>query len=143
MSEQRQKTHSILLRAGGKALASLELFPSGQWPEQSGGDALFRVRVNDAWHSPTGRHSFLSLDAVGELVAELLCGDTMPQEDPVPYLPHKAEVQIYLEDMPMVSRGWVHAPPHQERDGRWYVWVWVPGGPRKLPAGDVTLRRVG
>ncbi len=141
MSEQRQKTHSILLRAGGKTLASLELFPSGQWPEQSGGSGLFRARINDVWHSPTGQYSFLTPAAVGELAVALLFEDA-PQEEPEPFLPHKAEVKIYLEDMPMVSRGWVHAPPHQERDGRWYVWVWVPGGPRKLPASDVTLRRV-
>lgn len=75
-------------------------------------------------------------------MATLLSGGETPQEEPAPYLPYKAEVRIYLDDNPHVNRGWVHALPHQERDGRWYVWVWVPGGPVKLPTDDVILRRV-
>jgi hypothetical protein len=143
MSEQRKKSESILLRAEGKTV-SLELFPAGQWPEENIGDGLFRVRINDVWHCPAGKYSFLTRGAVGELVAGLLGGESArEEEEPVPYLPWKADVRVYLEDEPDVSRGTVHAPPHRESDGRWHVWVWVYGrGPLNVPCDDVTLLRV-
>lgn len=143
MSEHRQKTHSILLRAGGKTLASLDLYPSAEWPEKTDAAGLWRVRINDVWHCPAGKYSFLTPAAVGELAAALLAGEEAAQEEPAPYLPWKAQVRVYLGDAPEILRGFVHAPPHQERDGRWHVWVWAFGkGPVKLPCGDVQLLRV-
>jgi hypothetical protein len=121
-------------------MISLELYPSSEWPEQCGGEGLFRVRVNRVWHSPSGKYSFLTAPAVAELIAGLL-GDAPPPDESEPYLPYKAEVRVDLADKPGILRGWVHAPPHREQDGRWHVWVWVPGGPRKLPAADVVLLR--
>jgi hypothetical protein len=141
MSERRKKSQSILLRAGGK-ITSVELFPSSEWPGKRGGEGLFRVRVNDVWHCPAGRYSFLTPAAVAELAAVLLHDGDPPKEDQEPYLPYKAEVRVSLDGAPGPARAWVHAPPHRESDGRWWVWIWMPGGPRKLPASAVTLVRV-
>lgn len=149
MSEKRQKTHSILLRTGGKGEGipvSLELFAAHLWPDQAGDDGLWRVRIDDVWHCKTAAESdkftFLTLTAVGELVASLLAGDA-PRVEPVPYLPYKADVRVHLTEELSPQRGSVHAPPHQEKDGRWWVWVWIFGrGPVKFPCNDVILIRV-
>lgn len=142
MAEQRQKTHALLLRTQGKVI-SLELFDAAQWPDQPYDDGLYRVRVDDVWHCPTGKYSFLTLPAVGELVARLLSGDAASQQNPMPHLPCKADVRVHLTEELSPQRGSVHAPPHQEKDGRWWVWVWIFGrGPVKVPCNDVTLLRV-
>lgn len=141
MAEQRKKTDSILLRTGGKIL-SLELFPSDQWPEENGGEGLFRVRIDDVWYCPTGKYSFLTRSAVGDLVAMLLQGDEIAEEA-APHLPLKADVSVYLEDVNANEIGSVRVGPYQKRDGRWYVQVWVFGkGVREFCCNDVTLRRV-
>lgn len=142
MSEQRQKTHSILLRTEGKNI-TLELFPSSEWPEENGGEGQFRVCINDVWHRPTGKYSFLTRSAVGELVAALLNGGELPEEEPAPYLPVKADVSVYLEDSFSNELGSVRAEPYQKRDGRFYCQVWVFGkGVMEFCCNDVTLRRV-
>ena len=141
MSEKRKKTDSILLRARGKII-SVEIFPSEEWPEQNVAPGLFRVKINDVWHCPVGKYSFLTLVAIGELTARLMVGEDPPVEEEAPFLPYKAEVRVSSDEALPGSRAWVHAEPHQERDGRWYVWVWLPGGPRKLPVADVTLYKV-
>jgi len=145
MSEHRQKTHSILLRTEGK-IVSLELFDSREWPEENGSESpggLFRVRIDDAWHCPTGKYSFLTLSAVGELVSALLAGGEVSPEEPAPYLPVKADVRVYLEDADSREMGSVRTEPYQRRDGRWYVQVWVFGrGVMEFCCNDVTLRRV-
>jgi hypothetical protein len=131
-----------LLRAERK-IVSVELYPSGEWPEENGGEGLWRVRVGRRWHSPTGKFSFLTAPAVAALLTTLLSNGEAPKEEPAPYLPWKAAVRVYLDDPLMETSGSIHAPPHQERDGRWYVWVWVFGkGPVKLPCNDVQLIRV-
>lgn len=142
MSEQRQKTHSILLRTGGKNI-TLELFLSGEWPEENGGNNLFRVRINDVWHCPTGKYSFLTRSAIGELVAALMHGGDLPPEEPAPYLPLKADVSVYLGGSLKSEIGSVRTEPYQKRDGRWYAQVWVFGkGVMEFCCNDVTLRRV-
>lgn len=142
MAEQRKKTDSILLRTEGKNV-SLKLFPASQWPEENGGDGLFRVRIDEVWHCPTGKYSFLTLTAIGELVAALLNGGELPEEEPEPYLPIKADVSVYLEDSFSSEIGSVRAEPYQKRDGRWYCQVWVFGrGVMELCCNDVVLRRV-
>lgn len=141
MAEQRKKTDSILLRTGSKSY-SLELFPSSEWPEENGGEGCFRVRVNDVWHCPTGKYSFLTRGAIGELVAALLNGGEPPEEEPAPYLPLKADVSVYVEGELFNQSGNVKVEPYQKRDGRWYCQVWIPGGPREFCCNDVTLRRV-
>ena len=141
MAEQRKKSTSILLRTEGKNI-SLELFPSDQWPEENSGEGLFRVRLNDVWHCPTGKYSFLTRSAVGDLVAALLNGGVLPEEESAPYFPIKAEVRVYLDASPVCERGMVQVEPYQKRDGRWYCQVWIPGGPREFCCNDVTLCRV-
>ena len=122
---------------------SLELFPSDEWPEENGGAGLFRVRVNDVWHCPVGKYSFLTCSAIGELVAALLNGGELPEEEPAPYLPEKADVSVYLEDNPLKVSGSVRVAPYQRRDGRWYVQVWVFGkGTMEVCCNDVALKRV-
>ena len=142
MAEQRKKSGSILLRTEGKTV-SLELFPADQWPEENGGEGLFRVRINDVWHCPVGRYSFLTLGAIGELVAALLNGGMLPEDEPVPYLPLKADVGVYLENCLSSAIGSVRVAPYQKRDGRWYCQVWVFGrGVMELCCNDVVLRRI-
>ncbi|MDR1359472.1 MAG: hypothetical protein LBJ82_00680 [Deltaproteobacteria bacterium] len=181
MADRRKKSHALLFCVNGRK-TSVELFPASEWPNQPGGENLYRVRINRRWHCPCGKYSFLTLAAAADLAADLLAGEDASQEEPAslntsagragqnpaapenptggpcppkippgragqspaaPYLPWKAEVRVYLEDQPGVFSGSVHAPPHQERDGRWHVWVWVYGrGPLKLPCDDVSLVRV-
>lgn len=142
MSERRKKTDSILLRTEGKNY-SLELFPSGEWPEENGGEDLFRVRINDAWHCPAGKYSFLTRPAIGELVTALLNNGEPPEEEPAPYLPLKADVRVYLEDSLTNEIGSIRAEPYQKRDGRWYCQAWIFGkGVMELCCNDVTLVRV-
>lgn len=140
MAEQRKKTDSILLRAGGKTL-SLELFPSGEWPEENGGQGLFRVRINDAWHCPAGKYSFLTRAAIGELVAALLNGGEVPEEESAPYLPEGSDVKVYLDDTLSGAFGVIKVPPYQRRDGRWRVQVRIPGRTAEFLCNDVTLLR--
>lgn len=139
MAEQRKKSASLLLRTEGKS-TSLELFPSDQWPDEAGGEGLHRVRVDDQWHCPTGKYSFLTLSAIGELVASLLAGGGVPPDAAAPYLPYKADVKAHTPDA--VLRGNVKVAPYQKRDGRWYCQVWVMGGPREFLCDDVSLMAV-
>ena len=142
MAEQRKKSDSILLRTEGK-IVSFELFPAGQWPEENGGEGCFRVRIDDVWHCPAGKYSFLTKSAIGELVAALLNGGELPIDEPAPYLPLKGDVTVYLEDSFSNETGSVRAEPYQKRDGRWYCQVWLFGrGVMELCCNDVTLRRV-
>jgi len=159
MAEQRKKSDSILLRTEGKsrlspsvcgenpptaaAMFSLELFPATEWPEENGDAGLFRVRVNDVWHCPTGKYSFLTYSAIGELVAALLNDGELPAEETAPYLPEKAEVRVHSDEDTFHITGHVRVSPYQKRDGRWYVQVWVYGqGAVEFCCNDVTLRRV-
>lgn len=142
MAEHRKKTASILLRTEGKTV-SLELYPSAEWPEQNSGEGLFRVRINDVWHSPTGKYSFLSQHAIGELVAMLLAGGALPEEEAAPYLPHAADVRVSQDDWDGPEKGSISVEPYQKRDGRWYVQAWVFGrGVVEACCNDVTLVRV-
>ena len=142
MSEHRKKSASILLRTEGKTI-SLELYPSAEWPEQNGSEGLFRVRINDVWHCPAGKYSFLSMNAIGELLATLLNNGELPEEETAPYLPYAADVTVYLDCWPGPENGNIKVEPYQKRDGRWYVQAWVFGrGPVEACCNDVTLLRV-
>lgn len=144
MSEKRPKTHSALLRNGDSESQLVELFDSLLWEKRGGTAGSWRVRINDKWLCNNGKYSFLSLRAVGELLVSLLLG-AEPQggEEKPPYLPYRAEVRVRHGDAHVHGeRGWVHAEPHREIDGRWYAWIWICGKPRKFPAEAVTLIRV-
>lgn len=144
MAEKRQKTHSVLLRTEGKAPVPLELFAARLWPDQAGAEGLFRVRIDDVWHCVTAsdKYSFLSLTAVGELAARILSGADISPEI-APHLPYRAKVLAHVSGELLPQSGSVQAPPHQEADGRWWVWVWIAGrGPTRLPCTDVKLIRL-
>lgn len=121
---------------------SLELFPAGEWPDENGGEGLFRVRINDVWHCPTGKYSFLTRLAIGELVAALLAGGDVPVEEDAPYLPYQADVRVHLDEYPYSARGTVKVAPYQRRDGRWYCQVWLNRAPQEFLCNDVTLQCV-
>lgn len=141
MAEQRKKSDSILLRTEGK-MFSLELFSSDEWPEENGGEGVFRVRINDTWYCPAGKYSFLTRSAIGELVTMLLNEGVLPEDESAPYLPLRAEVLVYLDDLLCKKMGSVRSAPYQKKDGRWYAQIWVFGrGIMELCCNDVTLRR--
>jgi hypothetical protein len=143
MSEKRKKTHGILLRPRGKRSLSLDIFDASQW--DGGCAGAWRIRINDRWHGLDSQRVFLRWAEVGQLAAALMAGEDAlggATEESPPYLPYKAEVRVRSDDHPVHGqRGWVHAPPHREADG-WRVWVWIWGGPVKVPADRVTLVRV-
>ena len=141
MAEQRKKTDSILLRTGGKII-NMELFASSEWAEQTERQDLFRIRINDVWHCPTGKYSFFTLQAIGQLVATILNNGELPLAEPAPHLPAKADVRVYLGEDCLPQSGKVSVAPYQKCDGRWYVGVWVFGkGQLELCCDDVTLIR--
>lgn len=144
MSERRKKTDSILVRRGGKSRL-LELFPAEEWPEQSPGDGLFRVRLDARWHSPMGPFSFLTLPAIGELVATLLSGGEPQEPEHAPEWMRKgAEVRVYYgmdgEGLPRRYHAYIDDAPQLGPDGRQYVLCHCYGlGKRFVPAADVEL----
>ncbi len=141
MAEQRKKSDSILLRVQGKTI-SLELYPSSEWPERVG-EGLFRVRLDGQWHCPTGKYSFLTPAAVGELVAALLRGGQPPDEEAAPHFPAKADVKVFVGEEILAETGSVAVAPYQKRDGRWYAQVWCFGrGVRELCCDDMVLIRI-
>ena len=142
MAERRKKSHSLLLRTEGKTV-SLSLYPASLWPCENGGEGLFRVRLSGAWHCPTGKYSFLSRSAIGELVAALLNGGETPVEEPAPYLPMMSDVTVWLDTEQRRESGRIRTEPYQRRDGRWYCQAWVFGrGVTEFCCNDVTLRRI-
>lgn len=129
MAEQRQKKHHILLCVDGKNI-TLELYPAALWPQCSSREDEYRVRIDGRWHSPTGKFSFLSMSAVGALVASLLAGGVPLEEETPPPLVRHLLVSVAcgdcLDGMPFNSRkGYVIADPFRGADGRWYVDVLV------------------
>lgn len=142
MAESRRKSHSILLSADGKTIASLELFPADQWPEKTSIEGLYRVRVDGQWYTPNGKYSFLPMTAVAELTARLMAGDGPIISEPEPDLDRHQKVMvrkgICLETLPLEAEiGWTAAPAHLGPDGRWYVWVQLADGLEIFPAHDV------
>ncbi len=122
---------------------SLELYPSAEWPEQNGGEGLFRVRIDDVWHCPAGKYSFLTSRAIGELLAKLLNNGELTKEETAPYLPYAADVTVYMDSWPGPECGSINVAPYQKSDGRWYVQAWVFGrGVVEACCNDVTLLRV-
>ena len=131
MSEKRKKTHAILLRAGGKVVASLSLYPAEQWVEGAEQSGLFRVRIErpvssagprEEWHSPYGPYSFLSFAAAFELGATLLGETTPAAPELLPEIPVGTPVSVPNgrvvggEAMRDVTR--TATPPIREHTGR-------------------------
>ena len=120
---------------------TLELFPSAEWPGENGGEGLFRVRINDVWHCPTGKYSFLTRAAIGELVAMILNNGELPEEEPAPSIPVGSHVKVYLDYGRGSKFGTVKVEPYQRRDGRWYLQVRIAGYTKEYPCNDVTILR--
>lgn len=147
MAESRQKAHHVLLSTDGKNTA-LELFDAALWPEKTSNDGEMRVRIDGKWYSPAGKYTFLPPLAVGELVARILSGLELFEDEAPPVAlkpPQRVRVSFgeCVEGLPVQSQsGHVAAPPFRAVDGRWYVHVFVFGGTRAFPCHDVEpLRR--
>lgn len=145
MAEQRKKSHSILLTVHSKII-SIELYDAALWPAVSSVDATYRVRINGAWHSPTGgKYSFLTMFAVADLVATLCSGGTPPTAALPPTGFHrKKRVRVAMGEcvagLPVGSTtGHVLEPPVMGADGRWWVWVSIPHQRIMVPVDDVEL----
>lgn len=143
MAEERTKTHTILLTVNGKKL-SLELFPADAWPAQNTGENLYRVRLDGRWHCPLGKYTFLTLAAVGELIASLLAGGAPVEAEALPeWLRKGVEVRaLYGEcvgGLPLhTCRGYTLDHAQLGPDGRWYVLCQLHGmGRRFIPAADI------
>lgn len=142
MAESRQKIHHILLSTDGKNTA-VELFDARQWPDKSSNDGEFRVRIDGRWYSPAGKYTFLSHASLGDLIARLLSGQEVFEEQapPVP-LTVLQRVRVHYGDcvgsVPVqITRGFVAAPPHRGVDGRWYVAVCIGGSTVHFLCHDV------
>ena len=141
MAEKRKKSHAILLTIGGKPV-SVELFDALLWPEKSSTEGLFRVRIDGKWYCPAGKYSFLTLTAVGDLVAQLLSEDNPLVESARPALTMRQRVKVHYGDcvggLPMQSRVvTVQSPPWRCVDGRWHIFVGIDGYIRSVPCSDV------
>lgn len=143
MAEERTKTGTVLLVVNSKKI-SLELFPADAWPEQNTGENLYRVRVDGRWHCPLGKYSFLTLAAVGGLVASLLGGVVPVEPEVLPeWVCKGAEVRaLYgecFEGVPMYSlRGYLLGKATLGADGRWYAPCHLYGKGRQfLPVADM------
>lgn len=125
MAEHRQKKHHILLCVDGKNI-TLELYEANLWPQCSSREDEYRVRVDGRWHSSVSKYTFLSLPAVGVLVAELLAGEQPREEEAPPRLYRHMLVSVACGDcmdgLPSdTHQGYVIADPFMQADGRWYV----------------------
>ena len=126
MSEVRKASHKLLLQAGGKRYR-LSLYPASLWPEESGGEDLYRLRVNGVWHCPSGKYSFLHLSAVTGLIASLLNGDELPAPPAAPdWIVPGAELRVSLgacmDGIPLHSyRAIARGFPQLGPDGRYYI----------------------
>ena len=125
----------------------MELFDAREWPEKSSNDNEFRVRIDGKWHSPMGKYTFLSHEAVGRLVAALMSGQELPENEQPPDLATRQRVRVFFGDcvdsIPVRSqRGFVAAPPFRGIDGRWYVAVSTFDGTETYLCHDVeSIRR--
>lgn len=144
MAEERIKTGTILLSVNSKKI-TLELFPADAWPAQNTGDNLYRVRIDGRWYCALGKYTFLTLAAVGELVASLLAGGVPVEPEALPeWIRKGVEVRAQygecLEGMPLNAyRGYILADAQLGPDGRWYVLCQLCGKGRCfIPAADVT-----
>lgn len=132
MAEERKKSHHILLSTDGKN-TTLELFDAREWPEKSCDDGEFRVRIDGRWHCPMGKYTFLSHNAVGELISRILAGEKGSEVPDPPQMHAHQSVRVHFGEcegsMPLRSeRGFVTAPPILGFDGRWYAPVSTFGG---------------
>lgn len=138
MAEQRKKTNSILLTVESKTI-SMDVFDAALWPTQGGDTGFYRVRIDGKWHSPTGKYSFLTLQAVGGLVCRLLFGKEMLQRTKPPKgLNFNTRIFTFVDGVK--ENGWVLAPPYLGQDARWWVWVLLPSGKLCVLADTVIIK---
>jgi len=126
--EQRQESHSILLRISRKRGCNpirIGLFPAEQWPERGGTTGRYRVLVDRRWH---GRgHRFMDMAAVLELCRRLIEGRAAPACPACP-VARGDEVRVPSEMMDLRMGGAsvrtrVMSEPILGADGRWWVLV--------------------
>ena len=126
MAERRKKSHSLLLRAGGKTWR-LGLYPSSLWPEASGGESLYRLRINGVWHCPAGRYSFLTREAILRFAVSLLLGgEAVPPPAAPEWIVPGVDLRVHLgacvSGLPALTyRATALDYPLLGPDGRFYV----------------------
>jgi hypothetical protein len=144
MADSRTKTHTILLTVNSKKIM-LELFDADLWPNQNAGDSLYRVRIDGRWHCPLGKHTFLTLAAVGELTASLLAGGVPVEPEALPdWIRKGVEVRAHygecIAGVPLhTGRGYIVDDAQLGPDGRWYVLCRIyTRGKLFIPAADLS-----
>ena len=144
MAESRKKSRSISLRTESKII-SVELFDAARWPDHSSEEGLFRVKIDGRWYCPAGKYTFLPYSAVGSLIARLLSGLEVFDEEQAPAFKANQRVKCHhsecIDGMPVRSEiGWTVSPPYRGIDGRWYVFVLMgEDGIQAFPVHDVEL----
>lgn len=142
MAEERKKTHSILLTLEGKNTL-IELFDSALWSERTSSEGDMRVRIDGKWYCPMGKYTFLTTAAIGDLIARMLSGGEIFEEESAPIdLGVHSRVRVHygecIDSMPMqTTRGFVSAPAYRAMDGKWYIPVSIYGGIKTFPCHDV------
>ena len=148
MAEKREKTYAVLLSPDGKKdgrKISLEVFDAALWPQKTSDEGLYRVRIDGAWYTAAGKYTFITMAALGELVAKLLAGQDLFEEEPAPELKTRQRVRVYYGEavggLPIhCEQGFTCAPPHRGIDGQWYVHVHTYGsGTIAVPLYDIEL----
>lgn len=144
MAEQRKKTHSILLTTEGKNI-TVELFDACLWPHKTSDDGQFRVRIDGKWYTAAGKYTFLSYPAIGALLARLLAGqEVLEEEQPPVFKPRQRVSACFGECVGSIplrrEMGWVVAPPFRGVDGQWYVHVALFDGVKAIPVYDIEKR---
>jgi hypothetical protein len=143
MAESRSKSHHVLLSTDGKT-TTLELYDAALWPDKTSGDGMFRVRIDGRWYSAAGKYTFLTLRAVGDLIARILSGDPLFDDLLMPDIPINTRVTVHYGDCILsvperCEGGWTVAPPFRAVDGNFYVFVSTCGGVSAYPLHDVDI----
>lgn len=143
MAEKRKKAKSILLTVGRKKI-SLKLYDALEWPDEYGtGEGLYRVMIDRTWHSPAGRYTFLTMAAVGQLVATILSGGDCVTESAKLTTDFSKSLRVsvpteYADGEPlMYEGGYTAAPAHVGPDGRTYVWCRCYSGYFEVPIENI------
>lgn len=139
MSDPNTKHASVLLKIQGKTV-QISLYRFAQFSGQNEDTDLYRIKIDGRWHSPDGKYTALSAQAVAAMVCTMLEGNnaqTPPRpvglDKPVRVFAHWEPAE---DDDVGCGRVWTKTPPHLGADGRWWIWI---DGPRLVRCDDVRV----